>query len=97
MWEPKTYDASRFNDIIEMSIENYGKENDICDSAFLKHQYFENPAGDALIELAVDPENACRSVCCPASEDQGIWKRREVCYILEYTYEEGLSRTKNLC
>ncbi|RHC43828.1 MAG: GNAT family N-acetyltransferase [Oscillospiraceae bacterium] len=57
MWEPRTYDPSRFDDILEMSIENYGKENDICDPAFLKHQYFENPAGDALIELAVDPEN----------------------------------------
>lgn len=57
MWEPQTYDSSRFDDIIEMSIENYGKENDICDPEFLKHQYFDNPAGDALIELAVDPEN----------------------------------------
>ena len=57
MWEPRTYDPSRFDDILEMSIENYGRENDICDPAFLKHQYFDNPAGEALIELAVDPEN----------------------------------------
>lgn len=57
MWEHQNYDKSRFNDMIEMSIENYGAENDICDPAFLRHQYFENPAGDALIELAVDPEN----------------------------------------
>lgn len=57
MWEPQTYDASRFEDILEMSIENYGTENDICDPAFLKHQYFDNPAGNALIELAVDSNN----------------------------------------
>lgn len=57
MWEPRTYDSGRFDDIIEMSVENYGTENDICDPEFLRHQYFENPAGDALIELAVDPEN----------------------------------------
>lgn len=57
MWEPQTYDASRFEDILEMSIENYGTENDICDPAFLKHQYFDNPAGNALIELAIDPNN----------------------------------------
>lgn len=57
MWEPKAYDHSYFNSIIDMSIDNYGPDNDICDPAFLKHQYFENPAGDALIELAIDPRN----------------------------------------
>ena len=57
MWVSQTFDSSRFDDIIEMSIENYGAENDICDPEFLKYQYFDNPAGDALIELAVDPEN----------------------------------------
>ncbi|SFC87098.1 GNAT family N-acetyltransferase [Butyrivibrio sp. YAB3001] len=57
MWEPKTYSPERFNDIIEMSIENYGKDNDICNPDFLEHQYFDNPAGNALIELAIDPEN----------------------------------------
>ncbi len=57
MWEHKTYNASRFDDMIEMSIENYGAENDICDPKFIRHQYFKNPAGDALIEFAVDSEN----------------------------------------
>lgn len=57
MWEAKTYDHGRFDHIIEMSIESYGTENDICDPKFLKHQYFDNPAGNALIELAVDPSN----------------------------------------
>lgn len=57
MWESKSYDHSYFNSIIDMSIDNYGPDNDICDPAFLKHQYFDNPAGDALIELAIDPNN----------------------------------------
>ncbi len=55
MWESIEYDSSRFDDIIKMSIENYGIDNDICDSLFIKHQYFDNPAGNALIELAIDP------------------------------------------
>ncbi len=57
MWEPRTYDSSRFDDMIEMSLEYFGPDNDVCDVEFAKHQYFHNPSGDALIELAVDPEN----------------------------------------
>lgn len=57
MWEPKTYDNSYFDDIMEMSLENFGPENDVSDSEFAKYQYFRNPIGDALIELAIDPEN----------------------------------------
>lgn len=29
-------------------------DNNICDKSLLERQYFENPAGDALIELAAD-------------------------------------------
>lgn len=57
MWEPKTYDPSRFDDMIEMSLEYFGPDNDVCNVEFAKHQYFRNPSGDALIELAVDPDN----------------------------------------
>ena len=57
MWKAISYDNSYFDKVIEMSIENFGTENDICDRAFLKHQYFDNPAGNALIELAIDSEN----------------------------------------
>lgn len=57
MWEARTYDPSRFNDMIEMSLEYFGPENDVCNVDFAKHQYFRNPSGDALIELAVDPES----------------------------------------
>lgn len=57
MWEPRTYDSSRFDDMIDMSLEYFGPDNDVCNVDFAKHQYFHNPFGDALIELAVDPEN----------------------------------------
>ena len=57
MWEARTYDSSRFDDMIDMSLEYFGPENDVCNVEFARHQYFRNPAGDALIELAVDPEN----------------------------------------
>jgi hypothetical protein len=57
MWKPATYTQDRFDDMIDMSIENFGTDNDICDKRFIQHQYFENPAGNALIEFAVDPDN----------------------------------------
>lgn len=57
MWEPRTYDNSRFNEMIDMSLEYFGPDNDVCNVEFAKHQYFRNPSGDALIELAVNPEN----------------------------------------
>ena len=37
-----------------MTVEQYGSENDIADQNFLMHEYFENPAGDAVISLAYD-------------------------------------------
>lgn len=57
MWEPKSYTANDFDAVMAMALENYGPENDVSDAGFIRHQYFENPVGDALIELAVDPEN----------------------------------------
>lgn len=56
-WKPIVYEPRYLDEILEMSREQYGADNDICDGAFLRHQYFENPAGDALIELAVDKDN----------------------------------------
>lgn len=57
MWDHKTFSTDDFPAIITMTQEQYGPENDISNQAFLQHQYFENPAGDALIDLAVDAEN----------------------------------------
>ena len=57
MWEPRTYNKSFFDDMLEMSLEYFGPENDVCNAEFATHQYYGNPSGNALIELAVDPAN----------------------------------------
>lgn len=56
MWDHKTFSLDDFPAVLTMTREQYGPENDISNQDFLQHQYFENPAGDALIDLAVDAE-----------------------------------------
>lgn len=57
MWKPKNFEWKYFPQMLSMSKEQYGAENDIANEEFLRHQYFDNPAGDALINLAVNDEN----------------------------------------
>lgn len=57
MWRRIDYKEEYLDDMIEMTIENYGTEETISHKEFVKHEYFENPAGDAIIELALDEEN----------------------------------------
>lgn len=57
MWKAIEYSAEHFDEMVEMAREQYGEENDIANADFLQHQYFENPAGNALLELAWDEEN----------------------------------------
>lgn len=56
MWKHKNFDMKYFQQMLSMTREQYGEENDISNKEFLLHQYFENPAGDALISLAVNEE-----------------------------------------
>ena len=56
MWSHQTFSANNLSAILQMTREQYGPDNDISNEDFLRHQYFENPAGDALIDLAVDVE-----------------------------------------
>ena len=56
-WKPILFTQERFFELLEMTREYYGAENDISQGDFLRHEYFENPAGDALIDLAVDRES----------------------------------------
>ncbi len=56
MWKNVTYSLKYLDEMIEMTIENYGPEETISNKAFVQHEYFENPVGDALIELALDEE-----------------------------------------
>ena len=57
MWSHQTFSANHLSAILQMTREQYGPDNDISNQDFLQHQYFENPAGDALIDLAVDPDS----------------------------------------
>lgn len=59
MWEPITYSPEYLEDILEMTRENYGPDNNIAQKDFIEHQYFQNPAGDAVIDLALDREKKC--------------------------------------
>lgn len=57
MWETIEYTAERLQEMVDMTIEYYGKDNDISDTDFLKHEYFDNVSGEAFIKLAYDNEN----------------------------------------
>lgn len=57
MWKPINYDKTKLNEMIEMTIENYGLEESISHIEFIQREYFENPSGDAIIKLAIDEEN----------------------------------------
>lgn len=57
MWKHQEYSPQYLNEILAMTQEQYGSDNDISNLDFLQHQYFENPMGDALIDLAVDPDS----------------------------------------
>lgn len=56
MWEVKNYSQEYLVDMLEMTREYYG-DIEISNIEFIKHQYFNNPAGEALIKLAYDIEN----------------------------------------
>lgn len=57
MWKSIKYTDDRLEEIIDMTIEYYGEDNDISQKPFLKHEYFNNPCGNAHIKLAYDEDN----------------------------------------
>lgn len=57
MWEIIDYKKEHFDEIIDMTIEYYGVDNDISNKDFIYHEYFKNNIGDAIIKLAYDYEN----------------------------------------
>lgn len=56
MWKNISYTPEYLNNMVEMTIENYGPDESISNKEFVYHEYFNNPAGNALIELALDEE-----------------------------------------
>lgn len=57
MWEIINFEKEYFNEMIEMTKEYYGSDNDISNSDFVVHEYFNNPEGDAFVKFAYDFEN----------------------------------------
>ena len=57
MWQAIKYSPKYFAEMLEMTKEQYGEENDIANKDFIQHQYFNNPSGDAIIALAWDSKN----------------------------------------
>lgn len=54
MWKNVTYESRYLDEMCEMTADNYGSEETTAQKEFVLHEYFENPVGDALIELALD-------------------------------------------
>lgn len=57
MWKIIDYLTKYFDEMLNMTIEYYGSDNDISNKEFIKHEYFENPFGDAFVKIAYDFEN----------------------------------------
>lgn len=57
MWNSINFQKKYFDDMIKMTIEYYGEENDISNFDFINHEYFNNPDGKAYIRLANDEQN----------------------------------------
>lgn len=57
MWNVSDYKDKYLKEMVEMTTEYYGEENDISDIIFINHEYFSNPAGHPYIKLALDEEN----------------------------------------
>lgn len=55
-WRIDQYKDENLTEMIEITKENYG-EIEISDERFLQWQYFNNPAGKALIKLAKSDDN----------------------------------------
>lgn len=56
MWKAIDYEEKYLDQMIEMIKENYG-DVEIANKEFLQWQYFDNPAGKAVIKFAYDEEN----------------------------------------
>lgn len=56
MWKPIPYKEEYLKQIIEMTKEYYGEENDIANEDYISYEYFKNTNGNALMRIALDEE-----------------------------------------
>ncbi len=48
-------DQHKLPELAEMAATHYGSDNDTASEAYLKHEYFSNPAGNVHMNIAWDP------------------------------------------
>ncbi len=56
MWKSIKFTSDKMLEMLSMTKEYYGEENDISKADFIEHEYFQNAAGNAFIKLAYDEE-----------------------------------------
>lgn len=56
MWKPIPYKKEYLNQILEMTKDYYGEENDIANEDYILYEYFKNVNGNALMRIALDEE-----------------------------------------
>ncbi len=56
MWKIIDYSGKLFSEMIDMTREYYGEDNDISHDAFIQSEYFENPIAAARIKFAYDQD-----------------------------------------
>lgn len=56
MWKPVPYSEEYLKQIIEMTRECYGEENDIANEDYISYEYFNNINGNVLMRIALDEE-----------------------------------------
>ena len=91
MWKHHKFSDEYFSQIITMTKEQYGENNDIAHEDFLHYQYFKNPAGDAIIDLAVNEETgeiAGQYIVLPMRFEVFGEKRKCVCSLNTLTRKE---------
>ena len=55
MWKIIEIRSSEYMpEIVQMTAEHYGRDNDISKPSYLEHEYFSNPSGNAIIYIAYD-------------------------------------------
>lgn len=67
MWELlEVNDRKYLTEIADMARSHYGKDDDTAKVPYLEHEYFSNPAGTAIVEIAYDREHALAVSQCAA-------------------------------
>lgn len=56
MWNQIPYSEEHLKEILDITAEYYGKEAEIADEGFIRHEYFNNPSGNPTIHLAYDSQ-----------------------------------------